>query len=95
MMVLSWIALLWGAFSVAVTGYFTIRWLIEPPDPLHHELLMGAGMGLIMGLPAWLALLVFVAFRGSQLSVGRKKVLLAPVLCAAVLFVFIAIGGGL
>lgn len=95
MIALSWISFAWGVFSVVVTGYFTLRWFLEPPDSLHHELLMGSGMGLVMGFPAWLALLLFVHLARFRLSEVQRRVLLSPVVVAAILFVLIAIAGGL
>lgn len=91
MIVLTWIAFAWGVFAVGVTGYFTTRWLVEPPDPLHHELLMGSAMGLIMGFPAWLALVLMVYFMRHRFSIVKKRVLLSPVAAAVLTFVLIAV----
>jgi riboflavin transporter FmnP len=95
MIALTWIAFAWGAFTALVTGYFTTRWLVETPNPLHHELLMGSAMGLVMGFPAWLALLPMVYFMRHKFSTAKKWVLLSPVAAAATTLALLALAGGL
>ena len=92
---LRWLLFSWAVFGCMVMSYFLARWLFEPPSPLHNELLIGFGMGLVACAPPLLGLPVLAYLGRSSLSRWHRYCLLCPSALAALMFGVLAAAGGL
>ena len=86
------VAFFWGLAACGVIAFYGAMWLFaDPAAPLRNELRIGAAMGLVYGLPAW----VSIPFLSRQdISAVLKRVLLAPLAVALFLTAVLVVAGG-
>ena len=80
MKVAQWLTFAWASLAVAIVIYFAARWGASPGEALRRELSLGAGIGVVLGSPAFLALPFLVYAGRATTSTAQRWILLSPLL---------------
>lgn len=89
-----WIVMAWSSSTVLVLTYYSLRWLLEPENPLRAELLIGVSTAVVAGGVAWIILPVFV-WLAPGASLLEKWALSTPSIVATLCLITLTTKGGL